>query len=104
VWRGIVGRRVTAAKAISHPTSLRHDSQLLHRTVQLAGLLADAKRTHGAALFAGNGANVARSAPAKGIDFFAFSLYKSALKRAFSDGTNGKALQVRDVMRWAAGS
>jgi len=37
---------------------------------QLQGLLSDARRTKGAALFAGKRANVARSAPAKGIDFF----------------------------------
>eukprot|EP00238_Polyblepharides_amylifera_P009976 CAMPEP_0196587170 /NCGR_PEP_ID=MMETSP1081-20130531/56636_1 /TAXON_ID=36882 /ORGANISM="Pyramimonas amylifera, Strain CCMP720" /LENGTH=542 /DNA_ID=CAMNT_0041909275 /DNA_START=210 /DNA_END=1838 /DNA_ORIENTATION=- len=53
---------------------------------QVSGLLKDAKHTKGRAMFSGNGANVARSAPQKGIDFFAFSLYKRSLKKVFGRG------------------
>jgi len=53
---------------------------------QLNGLLRDARLSGGKAFFAGNGANVARSAPQKGIDFFAFALYKSAFQRLWMSG------------------
>lgn len=61
---------------------------------QLRELLSDARRTKGAALFAGNGANVARSAPAKGIDFFGEWICESRVRLrmvlgALAEGVTG---------------
>lgn len=94
---GAVSRTVTAPIEVLRLRMMVGGNTQGGLSSHVGNLLREARVSRGAALFAGNGANVTRSAPQKSIDFFTFAAYKSVFRQI-------SPLQNESIQTLAAGA